>query len=107
MSDLIDKQSAINALEILADKMTDYGMVIMKQSIAVLRDIRPEDPERKTEKWSDNEVARLLVELIGDPCACNINGNDEWLSDKCDYRNVCPHTPYTSACWEQFLKYRG
>ena len=26
-----------------------------------------------------HEVAELLAEVIGDRCACNVNGNDEWL----------------------------
>lgn len=41
MSDLIDRQNAISALSILADKMTEHGQVVIEQAIAVLRDMHP------------------------------------------------------------------
>ena len=31
-----------------------------------------------------HEVAELLAEVIGDRCACNVNGNDEWLPYLCE-----------------------
>lgn len=52
MSDLIDRQSAINVLEILADKMSDEGQTVMAQAVAVLKDLHPVEPEeRKKGKW--------------------------------------------------------
>lgn len=46
MSDLIDRQNAIDVLEILADKMSDEGQTVMAQAVAVLKDLRSEEPER-------------------------------------------------------------
>lgn len=55
--------------------------------------------------YTAHEVAELLAEVIGDDCACNVNGNDEWLTEYCDFRDtVCPH-PCGVACWEQYLKH--
>ena len=39
MSDLISREVAINALNILSEKMTPEGQTIMEQAIAVLNDI--------------------------------------------------------------------
>ena len=51
MSDLIDRQNAIDVLEILADKMSDGGQTVMAQAIAVLKDLHPEEPEWKKGEW--------------------------------------------------------
>ena len=55
---------------------------------------------------TNHEVACVLSELFDDPCACNYNGIDEWLSYKCELQDDCPN-PVGVACWEQYLKYRG
>lgn len=54
----------------------------------------------------NHEVACLLAELFDDTCACNFNGIDEWLPDKCEFLDACPD-PGGVICWEQFLKYRA
>lgn len=55
---------------------------------------------------SIHEVAELLAELFGDDCACNVNGNDEWLPKFCGFATTtCPY-PGGANCWESFLKYR-
>ena len=46
MSDLIERQSAMNVFEILADKMTDEGRTVMAQAISVLRDLSSAKPEQ-------------------------------------------------------------
>ena len=54
---------------------------------------------------NNHEVAELLANIIGDDCACNINGNDEWLPEVCDFRSTsCPDVVGV-ACWEQYLKH--
>ena len=68
-------------------------------------------PERRTSMskkyYIAHEVAELLAEVIGDRCACNVNGNDEWLPMVCDFgQTVCPNV-YGVACWEQYLKHHG
>ena len=50
-------------------------------------------------------VAQMLCDAIGDPCACNVNCNDEWLPYLCELQDACPH-PCGVACWEQYLKYK-
>lgn len=64
--------------------------------------------ERKTWRWNDHEVACIIADLMGDACACNHNGIDEWLPKFCDFANTdaCPN-PVGVACWEQFLKHRA
>ena len=53
-------------------------------------------------------VAEILAEQFGDVCACNVNGNDEWLPMMCHYGDVCPDPPEHLGCWMELLrnKYR-
>ena len=53
-------------------------------------------------------VAEILAEQFGDECACNVNGNDEWLPMVCHYGDVCPDPPERLGCWMELLrnKYR-
>lgn len=61
--------------------------------------------EKSTAKcYNAHEVAEILAEVTGDDCACNINGNDEWLPDKCELQSACL-SPVGVACWEQYLKH--
>lgn len=62
--------------------------------------VPPAQPE-----WNSHTVACLLAELFNDTCACNYNGIDEWLPEKCELLDSCPN-PGGVACWEQYLKYR-
>ena len=55
--------------------------------------------------YTVHEVACILAEAFGDDCACNFNGNDEWLPEKCEVIDSCPD-PVGVACWEQYLKYK-
>ena len=65
-----------------------------------------EGVERKKGEWTTHEVARLLADMYGDECACNFNGNDEWLPLVCDFaERECPDVVGVT-CWEQFLKHR-
>lgn len=57
-------------------------------------------------EWNNHTVACLLAEMFGDTCACNYNGIDEWLPEKCEVIDACPN-PVGVACWEQFLKHRA
>ena len=56
--------------------------------------------------YTAHEVAVIIADLFGDDCACNFNGNDEWLPLKCELLDACPN-PCGVACWEQYLKYRN
>ena len=55
--------------------------------------------------YTAHEVAVIIADLLGDDCACNFNGIDEWLPFKCELLDACPN-PFGVACWEQYLKYR-
>lgn len=52
-------------------------------------------------------VAQMLCDAIGDPCACNINGNDEWLSEVCDFQAECPYPKDRLGCWKQYINHYG
>ena len=69
--------------------------------IEVIRNLPSAEPE-----WNNHTVACLLAEMFGDDCACNFNGIDEWLPEKCEVIDSCPN-PVGVACWEQFLKHRS
>ena len=51
-------------------------------------------------------VAEILAENFGDECACNFNGNDEWLPEVCQYENTCPNPPERLGCWMEFLRHK-
>ena len=61
---------------------------------------------KKKNKYSAHDVALILSDAFGDSCACNFNGNDEWLPEKCELLDTCPDVNGV-ACWEQYLKWRG
>lgn len=61
---------------------------------------------KKKNKYSAHDVALILSDVFGDSCACNFNGNDEWLPEKCELLDTCPDVVGV-ACWEQYLKWRG
>lgn len=73
-------------------------MEAYKMAIAALQ-------EKETERYTIHEVAVILAEFTGDNCACNFNGIDGWLPEKCELQDACPNTAGV-ACWEQYLKYR-
>jgi len=59
-----------------------------------------------TDTYTVEEVAEILKDVTGEECACNVNGNDEWLSFCCDFRETdCPR-PYKNGCWEQWLRWK-
>lgn len=108
-NDLISRQTAIDAIEHITSSMsvcvnTDecHGMKRMqRQAVIELVNLPSAQPE-----WNNHTVACLLAELFDDPCACNYNGIDEWLPEKCEVVNACPN-PAGVACWEQYLKHRA
>ena len=56
--------------------------------------------------YTRHEVACIIADLLGDTCACNINCNDEWLPQYCDFaETICPDVVGV-ACWEQYLMHK-
>ena len=64
MRDLIDREVAINALNILSEKMTPEGQIVMEQAIAVLNDI-----------YSAERTAKV-VDIFCDNCGRALIGNE-------------------------------
>ena len=54
---------------------------------------------------NNHEIACMMADFTGDPCACNFNDIDEWLPQYCDFNDTCCPNPGGVACWEQYLKY--
>ena len=114
MGDLIDRQAAIDAVKkntfrlTFAEEQNCEGHVAWSAN-AVYSDVMQgallELPSAQPE-WNNHTVACLLAELFDDTCACNYNGIDEWLPEKCELLDSCPN-PVGVACWEQYLKHRA
>lgn len=52
------------------------------------------------------KVAEMLRAMFDDDCACNYNGNDEWLPHVCEYGcTECQDAPEENGCWKQFVKH--
>ena len=107
--DLIDRQAAIKTLEKglpsepLKSKYTEGITVGFGLAITWIEQLPAVQPQPE---WNNHTVACLLAELFGDTCACNYNGIDAWLPEKCEVIDSCPN-PVGVACWEQFLKHRA
>ena len=107
MSDLISRQDAIDAFG-LSEKTRKYGgdhSGYDTRMLYEIQDILEGLPSAQLE-WNNHTVACLLAELFDDTCACNYNGIDEWLPEKCELLDSCPN-PVGVACWEQYLKHRA
>lgn len=59
-------------------------------------------------RWmSFEQVADMLSRMFG-RCACDVNGNDEWLPLACKYADTeCPNPKEENGCWMQFLLQGG
>ena len=85
-----------------------------KEAVALIRSLQTENEKlraelervKKKNKYSAHDVALILSDAFGDSCACNFNGNDEWLPEKCELLDTCPDVVGV-ACWEQYLKWLG
>lgn len=114
MKDYISRQAAIDAIRTLSTWFCDSGakffdgpqppmeaLLDPNEVIKTIAGMPPAQPE-----WNNHKVACLLAELFNDTCACNYNGIDEWLPEKCELLDSCPN-PVGVACWEQFLKHKA
>lgn len=55
--------------------------------------------------YTEEEVAEILYEAVGEDCACNINDNDEWLPYVCEHADSA-ECPSGKECWLQYVKHR-
>ena len=106
MKDLIERQAAIATA--VSAAIYWHRLANPQYSIAYcIGEAMRQLPAVQTQtEWNNHTVACLLAELFGDACACNYNGIDEWLPEKCEVIDACPN-PFGVACWEQFLKHRA
>lgn len=89
MSNLIDRQNAIDVLELLADKMSDEGQTVMVQAVAVLKDLRSAEPERKRGKWVKEDLSGYFTP----------GGNSIYHCSECGYtEGPWPHPRLTNFC---------
>jgi hypothetical protein len=105
--DTIYRQDAIDALirKMRPQDNGDGTMVVYIMSGRLVEETLNDLPSAQPE-WNNHTVACMLAELFDDTCACNYNGIDEWLPEKCEVIDSCPN-PAGVACWEQFLKHRA
>ena len=100
--DTISRQAAIDALHTwFRDGFDEDRWWNSTHVLAALEGLPSAQPE-----WNNHTVACMLAELFNDTCACNYNGIDEWLPEKCEVIDACPN-PVGVACWEQYLKHRA
>ena len=129
MDDLISRQAAIDALDEIRHALWEIDIPSptvpeyvehheQVQSVWKLLDKKQKELyllpsaqlERENGKWTTEEVAELLSNLFGDECACNYNGIDEWLPERCKYTEIaeeCPNPKEKHGCWMQFLLQGG
>lgn len=102
MADTISREAAINTVfSILCKWDTKDPEDLKNMLLLAFQEMPSTQPE-----WNNHTVACLLADVFGDECACNFNGIDEWLPEKCEVIDACPN-PVGVACWEQYLKYRA
>ena len=97
MSDLISRQAAI-------DEIRTCRFVV--DAIEKIRGLpSAERPSGYCMPFED--VAQMMSNLFGE-CACDVNGNDEWLPQVCKYADTeCPQPKEKNGCWMQFLMQGG
>lgn len=83
------------------DEWVDFGGVNEAYNMAIQA-----LKEHEAKQYNSHEVACIIADLFGDPCACNFNDIDTWLPYKCDFRETCCPNPVGVACWEQYLKHK-
>lgn len=101
--DLIDRQAAIE----VANRECHELRGIFSRIEHGLKELPSAEPEGK---WTTEEVAEILFNAFGDDCACNFNGIDEWLPERCKYTEIadeCPNPKEKHGCWMQFLLQGG
>lgn len=95
-NDLIRRQDVLHELDGCDYELKDWQRWKLK---TMVRDIPSAEPT-----WTTEEVAEILANLIGDECACNFNGIDEWLPERCKYaESTCPNPQEKHGCWKEWL----
>ncbi len=109
MSDNISRRATLEAIQRhfnpTGEEMpTEVAAVLV--GVGVVISTQP-STDRKGHWMSFEQVADMLSGMFGN-CACDVNGNDEWLPSACKYADTeCPHPKEENGCWMQFLQQGG
>ena len=105
----IDANAMLNELRPVSFE-AEHSAVLLSDVSKMMREWVERQPTltQPNEPLTLEMVAEILAEQFGDECACNVNGNDEWLPMMCHYADVCPDPPEHLGCWMELLrnKYR-
>lgn len=102
-----DREKYIKILSKVVKTVKEYNEdAPIKISLECIEDILELLKEQEAKQYNSHEVACIIADLFGDPCACNFNDIDTWLPYKCDFRETCCPNPVGVACWEQYLKHK-
>lgn len=112
MERMIDGDKLVENLRLIATCWSISPFVSKEKhngAVNMLREVEREVKEAPTltppnEPLTLELVAEILAEQFGDECACNFNGNDEWLPMMCHYGDVCPDPPEHLGCWMELLR---
>ena len=104
MSDLISRQAAIDAMNILADKMTDDGAVVMQQAVSVVESLPSVHPG--TDEWcpdckeydSERHCCPRWNRVIKKTLAEQPVRKGKWY-----HGEAYPHHLYCSVCYRTAL----
>ena len=100
MAEYIEREALIADLELLAKYQNGERQQGILGVCTTIRN-RPTADVVEVDK-----VAEMLRRSFGDDCACNFNGNDEWMWEKCKYaENDCPYPKEDNGCWKEFVKH--
>ena len=106
--DCISRQAAIDAInKMKIYRPLDSDRYVISDCLDKIVNLPSAQPDRK---YTLEEVAEILATTIGDECACNINGIDEWLPESCKYTEIaeeCPNPKEKHGCWMQYLLQGG
>ena len=108
-NDLIRRQDAKDAVDMALDTIDHVPEWVYDILLNSLDKVPSAEP-RKKGKWTTEEVAEILFNAFGNDCACNFNGIDEWLPERCKYTEIadeCPEPKEKHGCWMQFLLQGG
>ena len=90
------------------NNMFEKGLISSLVDVEDAINDMPTLPQPSNEPLTLEWVAKVLAEQCRDECACNLNGNDEWLPMVCQYQAACPDPHEHLGCWMELLrrKYR-
>ena len=107
MDDLISRQAAIDALiaegRNVDSRYLESERIIHESDAVEAISMLPSAQRPSGYCMPFEDVAQMMSNLFGE-CACDVNGNDEWLPQACKYAETeCPNPKEKNGCWMQFL----